>query len=60
MTIALRTKPHDDALPKARLVLTDTEISRRLGISEEAARALKKAAYPSLLVTKRTEEATYP
>jgi hypothetical protein len=57
MTIAFRTKPHE-GLPIVRLVLTDSEISQRLGISEKAARALIKAAYPSLLVTKRTEETT--
>ena len=57
MTIAFRTKPHE-GLPEVRLVLTDSEISRRLGISEKAARALVKAAYPTLLVTKRTEATT--
>ena len=46
--------------PRAILVLTDTEISRRLGISEEAARALIKAAFPQLLAPARTEQSTYP
>ena len=59
MTIAFRTRLHE-GLPEVRLVLTDSEISRRLGISEKAARALVKAAYPSLLVvTKRTEATTH-
>ena len=57
MTIAFRTKPLE-GLPEVRWVLTDSEISRRLGISEKGARALIKAAYPSLLVTKRTEATT--
>ena len=38
-----QTKP-DDVLSKARFGLTNPEIARRLGISEEAARALVKAA----------------
>ena len=59
MAIAFQTKPHD-VLPKAELVLTDSEISRRLGISEEVARALIKAASQSLLLTERTQEATRP
>lgn len=54
MALVVRKKPHD-AQPKARLALTDTQISRSLGISEEAARALTKAAYPTLIrVNKRT------
>ncbi len=57
MPIAFWTKPHE-GLPKARLVLTDMEISRRLGISEEAARALIKAASGALSVTKRTKDTT--
>jgi predicted transcriptional regulator len=43
MLNASQTKP-DDALSKAKVVLTYPEIARRLGISEEAARALIKAA----------------
>ena len=42
------------------MVLTDTEISRMLGIPEEAARSLIKAAWPSPLVAKNTEEAAPP
>ncbi len=40
MTITFRTKAHDNTQQKARVVLTDSEISRRLGISKKAARAL--------------------
>lgn len=43
MLIASQTKP-DDVLSRAGFVLTNPEIARRLGISEEAARALVKAA----------------
>jgi hypothetical protein len=60
MTIAFGDEPSAIFLPKALLVLTDTQISRRLGISEEAARALIKAAFPSLLASERIEQSTYP
>jgi hypothetical protein len=60
MDIAFWTKLHDGAQPKVRVVLTDTEISRMLGIPEEAARSLIKAAWPSPLVAKNTEEAAHP
>jgi hypothetical protein len=43
MLNASQAKP-DDGLSKARFVLTNPEIARRLSISEEAARALVKAA----------------
>jgi hypothetical protein len=43
MLNASQTKP-DDVLSKAKIVLTIPEIAGRLGISEEAARALVKAA----------------
>ena len=49
MAIAFSDEPRAIFLPKTSLVLTDTEISRKLGISEEVARALIKAAVPSLL-----------
>jgi hypothetical protein len=54
MDIAFQTKPHR-ILPKAGVILTDTEIARKLGISEESARALIKAASPSLVITERTQ-----
>jgi hypothetical protein len=42
MAIAFSDEPRAIFLPKTSLVLTDPEISRKLGISEEVARALKK------------------
>jgi hypothetical protein len=59
MVIAFQAEPHG-VLPKAELVLTDPEIARRLGISEESARALMKAASQSLLITEKTKESTRP
>jgi hypothetical protein len=59
MIIALQTEPHG-VLPKAKSVLTEPEIARRLSICEESARALMKAASQSLLITERTQEATRP
>ena len=56
MDITFWLKLHDGAQPKVRVVLTDTEISRMLGIPEESARSLIKAACPSPLVAKNTEE----
>jgi hypothetical protein len=43
MLIAFNRKP-DDVLSKAGFVLTIPKIAQRLGISEDAARALVKAA----------------
>jgi hypothetical protein len=52
MLSALQTTPRD-VLPKVGFVLPPSEIARRLGISEEAARGLIKAASQELLVPKK-------
>jgi len=59
MLIAFQTKP-DDVLSRARFVLASSEIAQRLGIPEEAARALVKAASRELCVSEKTGEATLP
>jgi hypothetical protein len=59
MVIAFQTEPHR-VLPKAKSVLTEPEIARRLSICEESARALMKAASQSILITERSQEATRP
>jgi hypothetical protein len=59
MVIAFQTEPHG-VLPKAKVVLTEPKIARRLSISEDSTRALMKAASQSLLITERTQEATRP
>jgi hypothetical protein len=60
MSIPFGEEPCAIFLPDAGSVLTDAEISRRLSISEEAARALITAAFPSLLASERTKQSTYP
>jgi hypothetical protein len=59
MTIASGDELRAIFVPKTRSILTDTQISRRLGISEEAARGLIKAAFPSVLSEERTDHSTY-
>jgi hypothetical protein len=59
MTIASSDELRAIFMPKTRSILTDTQISRRLGISEEAARGLIKAAFPSVLSEELTDQSAY-
>ena len=60
MSIPFGEEPRAIYLPEAGSLLTDAEISRRLGISEAAARALITAAFPSILASEGTKRSTYP